>query len=93
MSTRRGRQGGSYNAGMELIIFTLVVSITCGGIGWWIASQTGRDTNEGFLLGMLLGPFGLLVALLLPRVPPVGHDEADNPGRVYDSRLRKWVDR
>lgn len=38
-----------------------------GGIGFWVATQTGRDTTEGWLLGALGGPFGIVIALLLPR--------------------------
>lgn len=42
-------------------------------VGGWIGGQTGRGVAEGAILGVLLGPLGLLIALLLPRpeaVPP-----------------------
>lgn len=71
MSTRRGRQGGSYNAGMDalgmFLVAVLAWAIVFGWLGGWVASQTGRSTTEAWLLGVLFGPLGILIALLLPR--------------------------
>jgi hypothetical protein len=41
-----------------------------GGLGAWVAKQCGRDSFEGGMLGVLFGPFGVLVEGLLPKHPP-----------------------
>ncbi|MGO9465580.1 MAG: hypothetical protein ACLQVF_15660 [Isosphaeraceae bacterium] len=35
-------------------------------LGWYVAYQKGRSPWEGFIFGILLGPFGLLIVACLP---------------------------
>lgn len=44
-------------------------SILCALIGSWVAEQCGRRKVEGMILGFLLGPFGVILEALLPRIP------------------------
>lgn len=37
-------------------------------LGDYVARQTGRSATEGVLLGLLLGPLGLILVALLPRI-------------------------
>lgn len=41
-----------------------------GAFGGWVAFQKQRDPAEGAILGLLFGPFGVLVEALLPGCPP-----------------------
>jgi hypothetical protein len=53
-------------------LYTLVLGIAfiCGLIfgflGRWIAGEKHREPSEGFLLGFLFGPLGVLIEALLP---------------------------
>jgi hypothetical protein len=40
-----------------------------GAFGAWVSSQKNRDSSEGFLLGFLFGPLGVLIAALVPTLP------------------------
>jgi hypothetical protein len=37
--------------------------------GRWVAHQCGREGVEGFSLGLLFGPVGVIVEALLPKFP------------------------
>jgi hypothetical protein len=47
----------------------LVLGLAFGFLCSWIAGGRGRSSFEGFLLGFLLGPLGMIIELILPRVP------------------------
>lgn len=57
----------------------IVFWIALGFLAIWISTQKGRSAGEGFLLGFLFGPLGVIVEVLLPsrdiatpgRHPPV----------------------
>ena len=52
--------------------FFIIVLIVWLGFGWWgssIMSKKGRSGCAGFALGALLGPIGLVIALLLSNDP------------------------
>lgn len=51
---------------MEFLIPLVVVCAVCGGLGYAIGGQKGQ-AGMGRALGVLLGPLGVLVAVLLPR--------------------------
>jgi len=38
----------------------------CGFLGLWLAAIKSRSSAEGFLLGLLLGPVGLIIEAALP---------------------------
>ena len=45
----------------------LIVWLVFGGLAAWIMSERGNSGCGGFALGMLLGPIGVLIALLIPK--------------------------
>ena len=47
----------------------IVSAVVFGFVGRWVAYHCGRRPKEGFWLGLLLGPFGVLIELLLPKFP------------------------
>ena len=48
-------------------LFVLILAwVLLGGLAAWIAGQKNRPRMEGFLLGSLFGPLGVLVEALLP---------------------------
>jgi hypothetical protein len=49
-----------------LVVGLAVVWFVCGCLGAWVARQKGRGGDEGFYLGFLFGPFGVLIEALLP---------------------------
>jgi uncharacterized membrane protein YsdA (DUF1294 family) len=52
---------------MLYLIGWLVIAVLFACLGVYVASQCGRSSGEGFLLGLLFGPVGVIVAALLPR--------------------------
>jgi hypothetical protein len=48
-----------------LLMLGLVFGFLCS----WIAGRRGRSRVQGFVLGFLFGPVGIIVELVLPRVP------------------------
>lgn len=48
------------------LTFVVVTCSIFGFVGIWIATQKNRDSGEGFFLGFLLGPIGLLIEAMLP---------------------------
>lgn len=47
-----------------------LVAICCGIASAMIASSKGRDAVGWFFLGLILGPFGLIFALIVGRIGP-----------------------
>ena len=54
----------------SLILPVLILAFVFGCLGSWIASQKNRGGGEGFWLGFLFGPFGVLIEALLPTIAP-----------------------
>lgn len=53
---------------MDLNVFYISVFATlCGLIGSAVAGARGRSAMAGFVLGLLLGPLGIVIALLMNR--------------------------
>jgi hypothetical protein len=52
---------------MEWLILIGISAAVFSGLGGWVATQKRRDTGEGMVLGLLFGPFGVLVEALLPQ--------------------------
>jgi hypothetical protein len=50
---------------MEDFIFLLLLWLACGCLGGWIAGRRGRSAQTGFILGFLVGPFGVILEMLL----------------------------
>jgi hypothetical protein len=59
---------------MELVIILFVVAIgacVLAYVGAYLARAKGREPAEGAMLGLLLGPLGCLIVVLLPTVEMV----------------------
>lgn len=52
---------------MEWLVLVGLLAAVFGGLGAWIATQRRRDSSEGFKLGLVFGPLGVLVEALLPQ--------------------------
>ena len=50
---------------MEFIVVALIVGLVCGLISVSFAKES--DQTLAFFLGLLLGPFGVLIAAILRR--------------------------
>jgi hypothetical protein len=63
-----------------ILIPTVLVGLPlCGMLGLWVAERKLREPIEGFFLGLLLGPLGVLIEAALP----------DQGLRARDERLRR----
>lgn len=54
------------NATTVLAALALAGILLWGPLGAWVASQKRRALGEGFVLGAVFGPFGVLIEALLP---------------------------
>jgi hypothetical protein len=52
--------------GGTILAAGLIVAVVFGGLGAWVATQKDRGQGEGFILGLLFGPLGVLIEALLP---------------------------
>jgi hypothetical protein len=54
--------------------------------GAYCSTEKGRPWLEGFLLGALFGPFGIVSAACLPRIkrPEIGDDKQDEEAPEVD---------
>ena len=54
--------------GGVFLVMVAVVWIACMCLGVYVAIQKGRSTGEGATLALFFGPFGVLIAALLPTI-------------------------
>ena len=66
---------------MEALIAIIAFAVWCAtiGLGAYIAAQKGRQPIEGLAFGLLLGPLGLLIEVLLPDGQERASAEQDDP--------------
>ena len=75
-----------------VLLILLVVGVVFGFLGVFVATQKRRSDAEGFFLGFLFGPLGVLIEALLPAdspsgvprgsgVRPITINPADSPSR------------
>ena len=55
---------------MALLVVLGIGLLLMSSFAQWVASQKGRSAGEGFVLGLLFGPLGVLVEALLPARKP-----------------------
>lgn len=68
------------------LLFALFCWAACAGVGAYVAGAKGREPAEGGVLGFLLGPFGILIAALLPT-----RQAAAAPSRSLAKAVRDFV--
>ena len=51
---------------MNWLVFVAIIGLVMAILGAWVALINRRGVLEGFILGMLFGPFGVLIEALLP---------------------------
>jgi hypothetical protein len=81
---------------MELWISTVVFGwLMLAVLSTWIAGQKNRGEDEGFILGALFGPLGVLVEALLPAhtppPPPRPPTKAELEAERRSARLERWL--
>jgi len=56
---------------LQAVFWCCVIAwvVVFGCLGYWVADQCGRSPNEGLVLGVLFGAFGVLIEALLPKFP------------------------
>ncbi len=76
------------------LIAVVVVWLVMGIFGAWIASQKNRSIREGFWLGLLFGPLGVVVEALLPGGNPPEPINSPTPApKRWEKPLRQINDR
>lgn len=76
---------------MAMAVFLVLITacILSGFLGSWVSIQNNRPSEEGFLLGLLLGPFGCLLAALLP---VLSDEDRDQLIASRQANVNKWFD-
>jgi hypothetical protein len=75
---------------MELTI--LAVWLALAVLSAWVAGQKHRSEGEGFVLGALFGPLGVLVEALLPAGTPPSPPQPPTEAELEaQRRLENWV--
>jgi hypothetical protein len=69
---------------VEFLIGALIGLCIFGALGSYIASQKNRSGSEGFILGFLFGPLGVIVEACMP----VGTAAEDREVRAEATRAR-----
>jgi hypothetical protein len=76
-----------------VVVVNLVIWILMGVLGGRIAAQKGYPPAAGILVGMLIGPFGLLAAALIPKTRRARQPMEGEPDtlaeRTYARRTQK----
>ncbi len=76
-----------------IVVFAFLIAwFAFGCFASWVASQKERSLLEGFILGALFGPLGVLVEALLPsqrierpRKPRFSEKKPFNPKDIWDT--------
>lgn len=71
---------------MLVLVLVLIGALLCALAGSVIASLRGGDPMAGFIVGMLLGPFGLLIACCLCADKPARRQGPDAEGQAAVGR-------
>ena len=71
---------------VEALVFLIVIWIPLGIVGAIIMSRKGRSGCAGFAMGILLGPIGLIMALL---IRPSEENEAERQLRIEEIKRRR----
>ncbi len=54
---------------MDFLLILIPIWMVMGALGAWVAMAKNRSPIEGLMLGFLFGPFGVLIAALMPNMP------------------------
>jgi hypothetical protein len=72
---------------VELFIVLGVLAVVFAILGRWVATQKGRQEGEGFALGCLFGPLGVLIVALLPTLRAARESPGARASRDLADRL------
>ena len=67
---------------MELFIIIIFFWITCGIVAAVVADRKGRNAGGWFLIGLLLGPIGIVLALVISPNDDVAEQRAISIGKM-----------
>jgi hypothetical protein len=72
---------------MELLAIVIPLWIVMGFLGAFVAAQKRRAVAEGFMMGLLFGPLGVLVEALLPNESDQGTAATGGTNRAFRRKL------
>ncbi len=76
---------------MEILIF-LIVWLAFGAVGGILMSNKGRSGCGGFALGFLLGPIGLLIALVMKESAEHRVERIESEEQIRQSARQRQTD-
>jgi len=72
-------------AGGVPVVYLVILALICPLLGVYVAAQKNRSAGEGLALGCLLGPFGVIIAALLPTLAkPRPRAAVDDDDRIRE---------
>ena len=77
---------------MEIIVYWLVFGVIFGALGAWIANEKHRDQGEGFILGFLFCPLGVIIEAVLPNPPQAVLEPTPQPTAEELARQRELLE-
>jgi hypothetical protein len=75
-----------------LILAGVVVVFVFSVLGGWVAGEKNRSVGEGIFLGVLFGPFGVLIEALLPTLAAPAAPASPPPVVVSEEKLQRERD-
>jgi hypothetical protein len=72
---------------MDFLAIVIPLWIVMGFLGGFVAVQKHRAIAEGFAMGLVFGPFGVLIEALLPNQSDQGTTAAGGTNRPFRRRL------
>jgi hypothetical protein len=84
---RKTVESASRSSTMEFLAIVIPLWIVMSFLGGFVAVQKHRAIAEGFVMGLLFGPFGVLVEALLPNESDQGTNPAGGISRPFRRRI------
>jgi hypothetical protein len=80
---------------VEWLVVLAVVWIACAGLGYWVASEKGRNPVEGLILGLVFSVIGVFIEAMLPNVRrapiPTWRAEPEDDGSDDDTEVASFL--
>jgi len=78
---------------MDFLVILIPIWIVMGALGAWAAMMKNRSPIEGLMLGILFGPFGVLITALMPNMPSKDKQAADGTDTSSQAKNRSLDER